>query len=67
MGLLIGRIVTVISRVVFGPTLWVEVPAQACPGPSCQVGIDPIGSGSSWVRVGFSRAVPRAAHWTQPI
>ena len=65
--LVVSDRVRLVSRVVSGPALWVEILAQALPYPSDRVGTDLIIHGLGWVRVGFFRVVPRAAHRTQPI
>ena len=59
--------VRLVSRVVSGLALWVEVPTQTRSYSSGGVSTKPIVRGLGWVRVGFFRAVPRVAHWTQPI
>ena len=77
-GLLIGHIVLETNLVVYdrvGPisrvgsrsALWVEVQTQALPYVLCRVDPDSISRGLCWIRVGFFRVVPSAAHLTQPI
>lgn len=56
-----------ISRVGSGLALWIGVQAEALSYASCRVDPDPISRGLGWVRIGFFRVMPSAAHLIQPI